>query len=75
MMRHDLPEGNWKKSSYSGAQQGDCLEVQATMEGLVAARDSKAPHLGVFVFGADQWAAFIADVKSGRLEMITRTAI
>lgn len=67
MMRHDLPEGKWKKSSYSGAQQGDCLEVQTTEEGLVAARDSKAPHLGAFVFGADQWAAFVDDVKSGRL--------
>ncbi|MFE0369444.1 DUF397 domain-containing protein [Streptomyces tendae] len=66
-MRHDLPEDKWKKSSYSGAQQGDCLEVQTTEEGLVAARDSKSPHLGAFAFSPDQWAAFVEDVKSGRL--------
>ncbi|MEV7157115.1 DUF397 domain-containing protein [Streptomyces misionensis] len=67
MMRHDLPEGKWKKSSYSGAQQGDCLEVQTTEDGLVAARDSKSPHLGAFVVSPDQWAAFVDDVKSGSL--------
>lgn len=67
MMRHDLPEGKWKKSSYSGAQQGDCLEVQTTEDGLVAARDSKSPHLGAFAFSPDQWTAFVEDVKSGCL--------
>ncbi|MFI0813953.1 DUF397 domain-containing protein [Streptomyces echinatus] len=57
----------WKKSSYSGAQQGDCLEVQTTEEGLVAARDSKFPQLGAFTFSPDEWTAFVAEVKSGRL--------
>nr|WP_181412085.1 DUF397 domain-containing protein [Streptomyces sp. F12] len=66
-MRHDLPEGNWKKSSYSGAQSGDCLEVQITDDGLVAARDSKVPERGAFVFSAAPWGAFVHDVKSGRL--------
>lgn len=65
-MRHDLPEHKWKKSSYSGAQQGDCLEVQTTDDGLIAARDSKAPHLGAFVFDPAQWTAFVDDVKHGR---------
>lgn len=66
-MRHDLPEGKWKKSSYSGAQSGDCLEVQITGDGLVATRDSKAPEQGAFAFSPVHWGAFIDNVKSGRL--------
>jgi hypothetical protein len=64
-MRHDLPKDKWKKSSYSGAQSGDCLEVQITDDGLVAARDSKSAELGAFVFSPDHWGAFIRDVRRG----------
>ncbi|MDX3024920.1 DUF397 domain-containing protein [Streptomyces acidiscabies] len=67
-MRHGLPEHKWRKSSYSGAQQGDCLEVQRTEEGFVAARDSKAPQLGAFVFGSVGWASFVDDVKRRHFE-------
>ncbi|WP_433855229.1 DUF397 domain-containing protein [Streptomyces kronopolitis] len=67
-MRHDLPEENWKKSSYSGAQSGDCLEVQITHDGRVAARDSKTPSMGAFVFSPEGWSAFVEDVKRGHFD-------
>ena len=28
MMRHDLPEDGWRKSSYSSDNGGNCIETQ-----------------------------------------------
>ncbi|MCA2201936.1 DUF397 domain-containing protein [Streptomyces griseoincarnatus] len=50
----------WIKSSYSGTNGGDCLEV-AVREDTVYVRDSKAVEAGpVLRVGRDQWAAFVA---------------
>ncbi|MFC9952313.1 DUF397 domain-containing protein [Streptomyces prasinus] len=50
----------WFKSSYSGTNGGDCVEV-ATAAGAVYVQDSKdmgdGPALRV---GRDEWAAFVA---------------
>ncbi|MFF7239103.1 DUF397 domain-containing protein [Streptomyces collinus] len=49
----------WRKSSYSGNEGGECVEVAAT-SGSVHVRDSKdvrRPHLSV---AAQGWAAFVA---------------
>ncbi|MFC5181715.1 DUF397 domain-containing protein [Actinomadura harenae] len=35
----------WRKSSYSGTEQGECVEV-ADLFGAVGVRDSKAPEAG-----------------------------
>jgi hypothetical protein len=35
----------WRKSSHSGVQQGDCVEVADLGSGLVGIRDSKHPDL------------------------------
>jgi hypothetical protein len=54
----------WRKSSYSGAEGGECVEV-AVAAPAVHVRDSKnarGPHLS---FGASQWAAF-TDFAAGR---------
>ncbi|MFJ6525840.1 DUF397 domain-containing protein [Streptomyces longwoodensis] len=48
----------WRKSSYSGNEGGECVEVAAT-SGSVYIRDSKdvhRPHLSV---NAARWAAFV----------------
>ncbi|MBJ6642469.1 DUF397 domain-containing protein [Streptomyces sp. BSE7-9] len=50
----------WIKSSYSGTNGGDCLEV-AVREDTVYVRDFKAVEAGpVLRVGRDQWAAFVA---------------
>jgi hypothetical protein len=54
----------WRKSSYSGAQ-NNCVEVAPAREGT-AVRDSKDPG-PVMRFSADAWSAFIGAVKSGRI--------
>ncbi|GGR90406.1 hypothetical protein GCM10010269_31950 [Streptomyces humidus] len=33
----------WRKSSYSGDQGGDCVEIAETLTATVAVRDSKTP--------------------------------
>ncbi|MFD7314605.1 MULTISPECIES: DUF397 domain-containing protein [unclassified Streptomyces] len=54
----------WRKSSYSGGSNGDCLEV-ADGYPDVPVRDSKSPHGPVLVFPAAGWSVFVAAVSSG----------
>lgn len=50
----------WFKSSHSGTNGGDCVEVAAAA-GAVYVRDSKAAADGpVLRVGRDEWAAFVA---------------
>jgi hypothetical protein len=58
----------WFKSSYSGANNGDCVEV-AFAPGRVGVRDSKQRGTGpVHVFAAAEWAAFVAGVRTGQFD-------
>ena len=54
----------WRKSSYSGNNGGNCVEV-GTAANLIAVRDSKDPDGSVLAFAADTWAAFAERVKAG----------
>ncbi|USQ89547.1 DUF397 domain-containing protein [Streptomyces phaeoluteigriseus] len=50
----------WFKSSHSGSDGGDCLEVAAGHD-AVFVRDSKAAGAGPLLrVGRDEWAAFVA---------------
>jgi hypothetical protein len=61
-------EGNnaltWRKSSYSGANGGQCVEVGNDTH-LIAVRDSQDPDGSVLAFAAATWAAFAERVKAG----------
>ncbi|MGV9916705.1 DUF397 domain-containing protein [Streptomyces cellulosae] len=51
---------HWFKSSYSGSDGGDCVEVAAGLD-AVHVRDSKTVGDGpVLRVGRDEWAAFVA---------------
>ncbi|MEV5365774.1 DUF397 domain-containing protein [Streptomyces griseoincarnatus] len=51
---------HWFKSSYSGSDGGNCVEVAAAPD-AVYVRDSKATGGGpVLRVGRDKWAAFVA---------------
>ncbi|MFC3575612.1 DUF397 domain-containing protein [Streptomyces yaanensis] len=52
------PELAWFKSSYSGAEGGECLEA-ATTKGAVHIRDSKDPARAQLAFHPSEWAAFL----------------
>ncbi|MFC8621634.1 DUF397 domain-containing protein [Streptomyces anulatus] len=60
------PLTGWFKSSYSGGDQGECLEV-AHGYATVPVRDSKAADGPAVVFSADGWSSFGTALKSGHL--------
>lgn len=59
-------ELKWRKSSRSGANGGDCVELAVLDDGVVGVRDSKNPAGPVQRFGVVELAAFLADVRGGR---------
>jgi hypothetical protein len=67
MNSHDLSAAVWRKSSYSGDNGGDCIEVAPGFGGVVPVRDSKVPEGAALVFPALSWSSFVAAVKCGEL--------
>jgi len=61
----DLSRAVWQKSSRSGGNGGQCVEVAGNLPGIVALRDSKDPDGPVLVFGLPEWQAFIGGMKDG----------
>jgi hypothetical protein len=59
----DLTSVSWRKSSYSGGNGGNCIQV-ADLPGTIAVRDSKDPDGPALLFTAAEWAAFTARVKA-----------
>lgn len=55
----------WFKSSYSGAEGGDCVEVAAGTA-VVSVRDSKAAAGPVLTVSRDAWAGFVGLASSER---------
>lgn len=62
----DLSHAQWRKSSYSGSEGGDCVEV-AAVGAHVAVRDSKDPQGPALVFPAAAFSAFVGSVIDGEL--------
>ncbi|MGC0411182.1 hypothetical protein RKD32_004103 [Streptomyces sp. SAI-195] len=57
-------ETQWLKSSYSGPNGGDCVEVAANCPvGAVPVRDSKNPAGPVVTVGADAWQSFVDGLR------------
>jgi len=55
---------NWRKSSYSGAGDGNsCVEI-ANSATHTAVRDSKDPTAGVLTFPTQTFTAFVEDLKA-----------
>ncbi|MFF0810270.1 DUF397 domain-containing protein [Streptomyces albogriseolus] len=55
----------WFKSSYSGTEGGECLEVAAATTG-VHVRDSKTAAGPVLTVSRDAWAGFVGLASSER---------
>jgi Domain of unknown function (DUF397) len=53
---------SWRKSSYSGANGGECVEVATTAD-TVLVRDSKNRTGNVLSVSASAWRAFVSAVK------------
>ncbi|MEV6829197.1 DUF397 domain-containing protein [Amycolatopsis sp. NPDC051102] len=53
---------SWRKSSYSGGNNGNCVEVAPDTE-LVGVRDSKAPASGELAVPAEAWTTFLRQLS------------
>jgi len=67
----DLSGASWRKASLS-AHNGGCVEVAVNLPGVTAIRDSKRPDGGALVVDRAAFAAFLADVRSGRYDVWSR---
>jgi hypothetical protein len=64
----NLTGAQWRKSSYSNGNGGDCVEIADLNGGGRAVRDSKNPTGPALTFTAAQWAAFTAGVRAGEFD-------
>ncbi|MGA8114790.1 MAG: DUF397 domain-containing protein [Actinocatenispora sp.] len=60
---HDL---RWWKSSRSGSQGGNCVEVAAT-DTTWYVRDSKSPNTGTLAVRAESWHSFLTAIRTNHL--------
>lgn len=67
MAAQELSRVAWRKSRQSNGA-GNCVEV-AAVDRRVAVRDSKDRTGPVLAFHRSTWAAFIAGVRAGRLDL------
>ncbi len=58
----------WKKSSKSGGNGGDCVEVRR-YDTAIQVRDSKDPTGPVLRFTAAEWKAFIEGAREGEFNL------
>ena len=58
----------WRKSTRSGAQGGNCVEVAELPDGGMAVRDSKHPEGSPLLFTLAEWQAFVGGVKDGEFD-------
>jgi hypothetical protein len=65
----DLSGAVWHKSTRSGGNGGDCVEVAGNLPGIVAIRDTKDPDGATLVFTHAEWRAFLAGVRDGEFDV------
>ncbi|MET7303548.1 DUF397 domain-containing protein [Embleya sp. NPDC005575] len=58
----DLSMARWRKSSYTNADGGNCVEVAGGLPGVVPVRDSRVPDSPMLVFANDGWSALLSDI-------------
>lgn len=62
----DFTHAVWCKSSWSGSNGGQCVEV-AVLAGVVGVRDSKDGGYGpILIFNPGEWGAFVAGAVGER---------
>ncbi|WP_371647510.1 DUF397 domain-containing protein [Streptomyces mirabilis] len=50
----------WRKSSYSGDQGGQCIEITETLDTTIAVRDSKNPTGPILTIAPAAFATFVS---------------
>jgi hypothetical protein len=65
----DLTSAEWRVSSYTGSNGGNCVEVARNLPGIVAVRDSKDRSGPALTFTPDQWRTLLDGVRTGELSV------
>ena len=65
----DLSNATWRKSSYSGGNGGNCVEIAVLADDSRAVRDSKDPEGPKLVFAPETWRTFTTAVKGGAFDL------
>jgi hypothetical protein len=65
----DLSNATWRKSSYSGGNGGNCVEVAALPDSSRAVRDSKNPDGPKLTFTPAAWQAFTTAVRNREVDL------
>lgn len=65
----ELSNAKWVKSSFSGDNGGDCVEVASLSAGRVGVRDSKNPTGPALIFTPSEWDAFTKGVKGNEFDL------
>ncbi|MET7772136.1 MULTISPECIES: DUF397 domain-containing protein [Nocardia] len=64
-------ESAWRKSSFSGPNGGNCVEVAEASGGLVAMRNSRDPEGSVLFYTRPEIDAFVRGAKAGEFDDLT----
>ncbi|WP_341718020.1 DUF397 domain-containing protein [Micromonospora sp. FIMYZ51] len=60
----ELNDAQWRKSSRSSGNGGNCVEVAGNLPDVVGVRDSKDPTGPVLAFAPAAWRAFVAGINN-----------
>ena len=67
-LTRELDTATWRKSTRSGPDGGNCVEVAELSGKRRGVRDSKNPAGRALVFTPGEWDAFIGGVKDGEFD-------
>ncbi|WP_327044773.1 DUF397 domain-containing protein [Microbispora sp. NBC_01189] len=67
-LTQELQTAVWRKSTWSGSDGGNCVEVAELSQGRRGVRDSKNPTGPALVFTTAEWDTFIQGVKHGEFD-------
>jgi Domain of unknown function (DUF397) len=67
-LRVDLNRARWFKSTRSGPNCDNCVEVAFVGE-AIAVRDSKNPSGAALIFTTAEWDAFVGGAKDGEFDL------
>jgi hypothetical protein len=66
--RIDLSRARWFKSTRSGPNSDNCVEV-AFIDQAIAVRDSQNPEGAALIFTPAEWDAFVGGAKDGEFDL------
>ncbi|MGW2368151.1 DUF397 domain-containing protein [Streptomyces sp. NPDC001667] len=67
MTRASELDATWRKSSYSGPNGGECVEIADNIPNAIPIRDSKNPNGPALLVTPAAWTSFLAGIKGAGL--------